>query len=47
MHTACIIIALMILAVRTYETSVYFETTRRCIPEGIFITHRRENLKSH
>jgi hypothetical protein len=34
-RTASIIIALMMEAVRTYETSVYFnETTRRYTPEG-------------
>jgi hypothetical protein len=41
--------ALMTEAVRTSETSVYFnEATRRCIPEGCHHQiHRRENLKSH
>jgi hypothetical protein len=35
-------------AVRTYETSVYFnETTQRYILEGCHHTRRRENLKSH
>jgi hypothetical protein len=28
------IIAIMMEAVRTSETSVYYESTRRCIPEG-------------
>jgi hypothetical protein len=39
--------ALMIVAVRASETSVYFnETTRRYIPEGCHLhTSRRENLK--
>jgi hypothetical protein len=38
----------MMEAVRTSETSVYFNgTTRRYIPEGChFHTRRRENLKS-
>jgi hypothetical protein len=42
-------LALMMVAVRTSETSVYCnETTRRYIPEGYFLhTCRRENLKSH
>jgi hypothetical protein len=40
-------IALMMEAVRTSETSVYSETTRRYIPEGSNLhTRRRENLKS-
>jgi hypothetical protein len=36
-------------AVRTYETSVYYnETTRRNIPEGYHLhARRRENLNSH
>jgi hypothetical protein len=39
-------IALMMDAVRTSETSVYFnETTRRYIPEGCHLqTRRRENM---
>jgi hypothetical protein len=39
----------MIEAVRTSETSVYFnETTRRYIIESCHLhTRRRENLKSH
>jgi len=39
----------MMEAVRTSETSVYYnETTRRYIPEGSNLhTRRRENLKSH
>jgi hypothetical protein len=42
-------IVLMVEAIRTSETSVYFnETIRRCIPESRHIrTRRRENLKSH
>jgi hypothetical protein len=42
-------IALMIEAVRTFETSVYSnETTRRYIPEDSKLhTRSRENLKSH
>jgi hypothetical protein len=42
------IIALMIESVRSSETSVYSDTTRRYIPEGF--THHsrlRENMKSH
>jgi hypothetical protein len=44
-----ILIALMMEAVRTSETPVYFkETTRRCISEGCHLhTSRRENLKSY
>jgi len=40
---------LMMEAVRTSETSVYFhETTRRYVPESCHLhTRRRENLKSH
>jgi hypothetical protein len=35
-------------AVRSSETSVHTRTTRRHIPEnGIFHSHRRENLKSY
>jgi hypothetical protein len=43
------LIALMMEAVRTFETSPYInETTRRCIPEGYHLhTRRHENLKSH
>jgi hypothetical protein len=43
-------IAVMMEAVRTSETSVYFinKTTRRYIPEGCHLhTRRRENQKSH
>jgi hypothetical protein len=41
-------IALMMEAVGTSETFVYFETTRRYIPEGYHLrTHRRDNLKSY
>jgi hypothetical protein len=39
------IIAPMMAAVRISETSVYFETTWRYIPESYLHTHRRENLK--
>jgi hypothetical protein len=41
--------ALMMKAVRTAETSVYFnETTRRFTPDGCHLhTRRHENLKSH
>jgi hypothetical protein len=44
-----LVIVLMMEAVRTSETSVYFkETIRHYIPEGSNIyTRRRENLKSH
>jgi hypothetical protein len=46
-RTASIIIALMMEAVRTSETSVNFiVTTRRYIPEDSIHAHRRENLKS-
>jgi hypothetical protein len=46
-HTAPII-ALMMEAVRTSETSVYNETTRRYIPESCHLhTRHGENLKSH
>jgi hypothetical protein len=42
------IIALMMEAVYTSETSVHFNvTTRRYIPEDSIHTRRRENLKSH
>jgi hypothetical protein len=35
-------------AIRSYETSVYTISTRRHIPEeGIFHSHRRENIKSY
>jgi hypothetical protein len=38
---------MMMKAVRTSETSVYFcETTRRYIPAGYLDTCRRENLES-
>jgi hypothetical protein len=41
-------ITLMMEVVRTSETSVYSETTRRYIPEGYHLrTCRCENLKSH
>jgi hypothetical protein len=40
-------IALMIEAVRAYETYVYFATTRRYIPDDCHLhTRRRKNLKS-
>jgi len=44
-----IVIALMMEALRTSETSAYYrETTRHYIPEGCLPhTHRRENLKCH
>jgi hypothetical protein len=44
-----LLIALMMEAVRTSETSVYYsEITRRNIPEGSNLHIRlRENLKSH
>jgi hypothetical protein len=42
------IIALMMEAVRTSETSVYFNENKwRHIPQGYLHTRRRENLKSH
>jgi hypothetical protein len=42
------LIALMMEAVRTSETSVYFVTTRRYIPEGCNLQiRRRENVKSY
>jgi hypothetical protein len=43
------IIVLKVQAVRTSETSVYFnERTQRCIPQGCHVhTRRRESLKSH
>jgi hypothetical protein len=42
------LIALMVEAVSTSETSVKFETTQRSITEGCHPhTRRRENLKSH
>jgi hypothetical protein len=43
------LVALMMEAARTSQTSVYFnETARRYIPEGYRLqTRRRENLKSH
>jgi hypothetical protein len=41
-------IFLMMEAVRTSETSVYYDTTRRNIPEGYHLCiRRRENLKPH
>jgi hypothetical protein len=44
-----VIIALMMVAVSTSETSVnFYETTRRNVQEDSHLyTHRRENLKSH
>jgi hypothetical protein len=40
--------AVMMEAVRTFETSVYSDTTRRYIPEGSNLhTRRRENFKYH
>jgi hypothetical protein len=46
---ASIIIALMMEAASTSETSVnFYQTTRRNIPEDNHLhTRRRENLKSH
>jgi hypothetical protein len=42
-----IFVTLMIEAMRSSETSVLSRVTRRNIPEdGIFHSHRRENLKS-
>jgi hypothetical protein len=42
------LIALMMEAVRTSETSVYFVTTRRYIPEGCNLQiRRRDNVKSY
>jgi hypothetical protein len=42
------IIALMMEAIRAPETSVYFDTRRRYIPEDCHLhMRRRENLKSH
>jgi hypothetical protein len=39
---------IMIVAVRTSETSVYIETMRRYIPEGFHPhTGPRENVRSH
>jgi hypothetical protein len=44
----CRVIALMMEAVQTSETLVYFETTRCYVPEGCHLhTHCHENLKSH
>jgi hypothetical protein len=45
----CFWIALMMGAVRTSETSLYFnDTTRRYIPQGCHLhTRRHENLKYH
>jgi hypothetical protein len=40
------IISPVMTTVRISETSVYFETTRRYIPESYLHTRRRENLKS-
>jgi hypothetical protein len=38
----------MMEAIRTSETSVHYEITRRYIPEGTSLhTRRRESLKSH
>jgi hypothetical protein len=47
--TPAFIITLMMDAVHTSETSVYFnETTRRYIAESYHLhIRRRENLKSH
>jgi membrane-bound lytic murein transglycosylase MltF len=47
--TARAMIALMMEAVRSSETSVnFYQTTRRNIPEDSHLhTRRRENLKSH
>jgi hypothetical protein len=41
--------ALMVVAIHTSETSVYFnKTTRRYVPESFhLLTRRREYLKSH
>jgi hypothetical protein len=44
--TASIIRAMMTEEVCTSETSVYFETTQWCIPDGCY-SHCCENLKSH
>jgi hypothetical protein len=42
------LIALMMGAISTSETSVNYQTTRRNIPEGCHLhIRRRENLKSH
>jgi hypothetical protein len=42
------VILLKMEAVRLSETSIYFETTWRNIPEGCNLhTRRRENLKYH
>jgi hypothetical protein len=48
-HAASIIIALMMEAVRTSETSVVIQLrARQYIPEDSELhTHRRENFKSH
>jgi hypothetical protein len=48
-HYQGLIIALMKDAVRTSETTAYFdETARRCIQEGYHLhTRRRKKLKSH
>jgi len=44
-----VVIALIMEAIRTSETSVYSnETTRRYIPDGCNLrSRRREDLKSH
>jgi hypothetical protein len=42
-----ITIVLMIQIVRTSETSDYFETASRYIPEDYLHACRRKNLKSH
>jgi hypothetical protein len=48
-HAASIIIAMMMEAARTSETSLDNYFTRQCIPEDKFELHtrRREILKSH
>jgi hypothetical protein len=47
-RTVSIIIAVVVEAVRTRETSVFFiETTLRYISESCLHIQRRENLKSH
>jgi len=47
-HGYSSIIALMMEAVHASETSVYFETTRRYIPEECNVyTSRHQNMKCH